>query len=186
MRRTLIVITMQIALIAALFAPQGSVMAASCYGSTCFGKNPAIYTNSKGTVCSNSSFTYTVVGSFEQSGTNGRVKVELRYSDPSLGNSTIGYGCQSNWSRATVTQSSSNTRQLAAKAYQTNTPSLKDTRYIQGSPLSVNSSVFSFMVNGSVHVTAVAAIAGAFCSSDHGDPDAACSGYYNPKISYGG
>lgn len=186
MRRPLLVITMQIVLIVALFVPQGSVMAASCYGSTCLGKNPAEYTNSKGTVCSSSSFTFTVAGSFEQSGTNGKVKVELRYSDPSLGNSNIGYGCQANWSRATVTQSNSSTRQLAAKADETNTPSRKDTRYIQGSPLSVNSYVFSYMVNGSVHVTAVAAIAGILCSSDYGDPDAACSGYYNPKIRYGG
>lgn len=186
MKRISAVMIVSAILISALLVPQGSVQAASCYGSTCFGQNPATYTNSKGTICSSSSFTYTVAGSFEQSGTNGRVKVELRYSDPNLGNSTIGYGCQANWSRATVTQSNSNTKQLAAKAYETNRPSFRDTRYIQGSPLSVNALVFSYMINGSVNVTAVAAISGTFCSSDYGDPDSTCSSYYNPKIRYSG
>jgi hypothetical protein len=184
MKRIPVIMIVSVILASILFMPQGSVKAASCYGSTCFGKNPATYTNSKGTICSSSSFAYTVQGSFTGSGTNGTVKVELRYSDPTLGNSTIGYGCQANWSRATVTQSNSNTKQLAAKAYETNRSSFRDTRYIQGSPLGVNASVFSYMINGSVDVTAVAAIAGTFCSLDYGDPDTTCSSYYNPRIRY--
>lgn len=162
--------------------PQGSVAAASCYASTCFQKNPATYTNSSGFICSHSSFTYTVSGSFEQTGTNGKVRVELRYSNPF--DPDNGGGCQANWSRATVVTANSSTVQLFAKANKTSTPSNKHSRYIWGSPtLSAGASIYSFMIDGSVTVTAWAGISATVCSGSNntGEP---CT--YNPLISYSG
>jgi hypothetical protein len=167
-----------------IFMPQGS--AAACSGSNCFGHDPATTTNGAGVYCASSAFTYTVTGSFQGSGTNGTVLVELRYSDPTIGTNP-NVGCQANWSRATVKGTNSSTRQLAAKAFQTLSPSFRSTKYIQGSPLlAYNAYTYSFMIDGSVTVTAVGAISGTLCTSDYGDPDTTCKTYYNPNIRYSG
>lgn len=171
-----------ILLVTGVLIPQVSVSAASCYASTCYQKDPATYTNSNGFICSHSTFTYTVSGSYQKSGTNGTVLVELRYSNPS--DPDNGGGCQSNWSRATVTASNSSTVQLFAKAYKTSTPSNKHGRYIWATPtLSNGASVYSFMIDGSVTVTAVAGISASVCSGNNntGEP---CT--YNPSASYSG
>ncbi|MBI5822548.1 MAG: hypothetical protein HZB18_00860 [Chloroflexi bacterium] len=182
MRNKFSILIVIVLFIVGALIPQSSVSAASCYASTCYKKNPATYTNSSGFICSHSTFTYTVAGSYQQSGTNGTVKVELRYSNPS--DPDNGGGCQSNWSRATVMVANSSTVQLFAKAFKTSTPSNKHSRYIWATPtLGAGASVFSYMIDGSVTVTAVAGISASVCSGNNntGEP---CT--YNPSASYSG
>jgi len=182
MRKNISTIIFTLLVILAVTIPQGSVSAASCYASSCFQKDPATYTNSIGFICSHSSFTYTVAGSYQQLGTNGKVQVELRYSNPS--DTDNGGGCQSNWSRATVITANSSTVQLFAKASKTATPSNKHSRYIFASPtLSTGASIYSFMIDGSVTVTALAGISASVCAGNNntGEP---CT--YNPVASYSG
>jgi len=171
-------------LVSAVLIPQGSVFATACSGSTCYKQDPMVYTNASGSICASSAFTYTVAGSFQKSGNNGTVEVNLRYSDPTNPNS--GGGCKANWSRAYVRGAVASTKQLAAKAFQTNSTSLRHTRYLTGAPLSNGTMIYSFMIDGSVMVTVVAAISGTLCSSDYGDPDTICKPYYNPNIRYSG
>jgi len=180
--KNIITATIVLLFVFGVAVPNDSVLAASCYASECYQKDPAVYTNSRGFICSHSSFTYTVAGSYEQTGTNGRVRVELRYSNPS--DPDNGGGCQANWSRATVVTANSSTVQLFAKAYQTYTPSMKHSRYIWALPaLGAGALVYSYMIDGSVTVTAVAGISASVCSGTNntGEP---CT--YNPLISYSG
>lgn len=169
-------------LMAGLFVPQMSAMATSCYGSTCYPYNPMVYTDSQGVYCASPIFTYTVAGSPYPnglSGSYGKVLVELRYSDPA--NHGGYYGCKANWSRATVLANNASTVQIWAKAYQTYSPSYKDSEYIYAHPLAVNSLIYSYMIDGSVTVTAVGGITNSVCTTNHGD---SCT--YNPTYSYSG
>lgn len=182
MRNKVLILTVTILFLVGALIPQSSVEAASCYGSTCYQKDPNVYTNSSGYICAHSTFTFTVSGSYQQAGTNGTAKVELRYSNPS--DPDNGGGCQANWSRATVISSNSSTVQLFAKAHQTSTPSMKHSRYIWATPkLSNGAYIWSFMINGSVTVTAAAGISASVCSGSNntGEP---CT--YNPYPSYSG
>lgn len=182
MKNIFLITAVTILFLVGALIPQSSVKAASCYASTCFQKDPATYTNSIGFICSHSTFAYTVAGSYQQLGTNGKVQVELRYSNPS--DPDNGGGCQSNWSRATVITANSSTVQLFAKAYKTSAPSNKHSRYIWASPtLSVGASVYSYMIDGSVTVTALAGISASVCAGNNntGEP---CT--YNPSASYSG
>jgi hypothetical protein len=118
------------------FLPQKS--AAACSGTSCRGLDPAIERDSYGRLCSVTA--HTVYGGYSRTGTNGRVKNELRYST----------GCVSNWSRASVLANNANTKWLYAKVWEKPSPGWNYYYHIYGNPLGVGSYCYTNMVSGTV------------------------------------
>ncbi len=149
-------------------------------GQSCWNKNPQYtYRTIGGTSQYCSVGATTVVGSYNQGGTNGTVKVEERWSS----------WCVANWSRGTVVTSISTTKQLGVKAVPIGANSgYYSARYYHngGSQLPVNYYNWSWMVDGSGNDWAYAGINGAICNGSK-DSDGQYTGWpcsYNPLAYY--
>jgi len=149
-------------------------------GQSCYNKDAdhTTFVNSNGQntgiYCSADVITAVYSSGLNLSGTNGTVKVELRWSAR----------CTANWSRATIVTANGSSRQLGAKASPTNSGYYKTAYYhANGGLLSSGTRIYTLMVDGSNTVFAYAGINSSVCSGTNntGFP---CN--YNPLASYSG
>lgn len=151
----------------------------SCSGGQgCWNRNPQYtYRTINGTTQYCGTNAITVTGSYKQSGTNGRVRVEERWSS----------WCVTNWSRGTVVTSVSTSKQLGVKAVPIGANSgYYSARYYRGSPLPAGYYNWSWMVDGSGYDWAYAGINGTNCNGNT-DNDGLDTGWpcsYNPLAYY--
>jgi hypothetical protein len=146
-------------LITASFFPMHSAQAASCSGGqSCWYLDAATTTYSgDGQLCASGATTVVYPNGLQASGTNGTVKVELRWSSR----------CTANWSRGTIITSNSNTKQLGTKASPSNSGYYAtDYYHNSGGVLPAGIQRYTFMVDGTHAVDASAGLNGAVCNGN--------------------